>query len=257
MSPSIAGCGPLPIISRLSATLNTGSALVAVIGQPRGEFCMSYGKTFLAVAALAVSGAAIAGNSDITYVSADPVPQVFATVTFNGGISSGVAASLEYIINSTSPAGTFAAFCLEPFQHLTFPYTYSNAGTFTTAQADALSSLFTGANWQSWNYANDGVTTDAQRAGLAYAVWDIMLDGTFDLGAGSFRVLDDGFGGAGVAFAGSSYASGNTSMADNLVRFTDPLQQDLVIAVPEPGTYALMMAGLLAVGFVARRRQSK
>ena len=48
-------------------------------------------------------------------------------------------------------------------------------------------------------------------------------------------------------FAFSGSASGNTSI-DNLIAVTS--------AVPEPETYALMLAGLAAVGFAAKRRRA-
>ncbi len=176
-------------------------------------------------------------------------------MSFDGGVTYGTDTAVqEYVVSSTAPDGTFAAFCLEPFQHLGLPWVYDNAGIFTVAQREGLSRLFTGANWQSWNSGADGVTTAVQRVGLGIAVWDIFLDGALNFSDGSVRVLDDGFGGAAMAFASASYAAGSTSLAPYLMRLTDPRQQDLVIAVPEPTTYALMLAGLMTVGFVARRR---
>ena len=216
---------------------------------------MRFTRTLLAVAALVATGAASAATTLITETGASPLPQVTSVVTYNGGLTTSNTSALEYFVTSTDPAGSFAAFCLEPFQHLTSPWVYENNGTFTTAQADALSMLFTGANWKSWDYLNDGVVTPAQEAGVALAVRDIMLDGSFDLSGGNFMVLDDGFGGAAMSFANSAYAAGNTSMVPNLIRLTDPEKQDLVIAVPEPTTYALMLGGLLGVGFMARRRR--
>ena len=100
------------------------------------------------------------------------------------------------------------------------------------------------------------MTTGLQRVGLGIAVWDIMIDGTVDFGNGSFRVINDGFGGAAETFAMSSFAAGNNSLAPLLIRMTDPVLQDFVIAVPEPETYALMIAGLMAVGFLGRHRKS-
>ena len=70
-------------------------------------------------------------------------------------------------------------------------------------------------------------------------------------------MIADGYGGAATTFANASYAAGNASMAGNLIRLTDPVYQDLIIAVPEPTTYALMLAGLASVGFVARRRRNQ
>jgi hypothetical protein len=218
---------------------------------------MRFSKTLLAAATMAIAGAASAQTTDVTLVSVAPVPQVFMSMSFNGGVTYGsMTAVEEYIITSTAPAGTFAAFCLDPFQHLTFPWTYGNDGTFTPAVADALSRLFTGAGWQSNNPNGDAITQNFQRVGLGVAVWDIFLDGALDLTGGNVRVADDGFGGAAIAFADAAYAAGNTSLAPYLVRLTDPIKQDLVIAVPEPETYALMIAGLMALGFVSRRRRS-
>ncbi|HZV92203.1 MAG TPA: PEP-CTERM sorting domain-containing protein, partial [Caldimonas sp.] len=72
---------------------------------------------------------------------------------------------------------------------------------------------------------------------------------------GSFRVANDGFGGAAETFALNSFAAGNNSLVPNLIRLTNREYQDFVIAVPEPETYALMIAGLMAVGFISRRRK--
>jgi hypothetical protein len=221
---------------------------------------MRLSKTLIAVAAVAAAGASYAANSTLKLVSSQPNPQVPMSVSFNGGITYGTdAATEEYVFTSTAPAGTFAAFCVEPFQHLISPHVYSNTGTFTVAQADAFSELFTGAHWQSWNYASDGVTQNYERVGLGLAVWSIMYNGTVNFTSDLFRVANDGFSGAAETFAMNSFAAGNTSMVPQLIRMTDPVYQDFVIAVPtvpEPETYALMIAGLMAVGFLVRRRKA-
>jgi hypothetical protein len=217
---------------------------------------MRLSRTLIAAAALAFAGTSYAGNTTLTFVDVNPIPQVPMSVSFDGGTSFGTDTAVEeYILGSTAPAGTFAAFCLEPFEHFPpLPQVYSTT-TFTVAQANALSELFTGANWQSWNSSADGVTQNFQRVGLGLAVWDIMFDGTVNFSTGLFQVANDGFGGAAEAFALSSFAAGNDSMAPDLIRLANPQYQDFVIAVPEPETYVLMLAGLMAVGFISRRRK--
>ena len=213
-------------------------------------------KSLVAAAAVAACGFAHAGPTT-TFTIQDARPQgVVSTVSFNGGATTASRSTVEYYGTSTNPAGSFAAFCLEPNVPLGNPQVY-DVGAFTSAVAAALSTLFTGAGWQSWNYAADGVTTDIQRVGLGLAVWDIAADGVFDLAGGSFRVIDDGLNGAAVAFANLAYSKGNTSLAGNLLRLSSVDTQDLVIAVPEPSTYALMFAGLGVIGHVVRRRRQR
>lgn len=223
---------------------------------------MRFTRTLLAAAAIAAASGASAATTDVSLVSSAPLPQVFSEFSFFGGAFSQYAVQ-EYIVTSTSPDGTFAAFCLDPFKFFfaTNPSTFE-VKSFSPAIANELSKVFTGAGWKSWDPNNDAVDQNSERVALGAAVWDIMIDGKFDLANGNFRMSgNDGFGGAALAFANASYAAGDTSMASSLL-YLDYItkdngidRQDLVIAVPEPSTYALMFAGLAAVGFVARRRR--
>lgn len=225
---------------------------------------MKFYKTLLAGAALLAAGAASAQTTTLTEISAAPIPTIDLQMSRNGGVSFGVVGPLEYIVGSTSPAGSFAAFCLEPLQH----YFGSQSGgldsavftkaTFDSGIADALSRLFTGAGWKSWDYQNDGVTSvpAIARTAIGAAVWDIFHDGSFNLTGGDYQLNPaDGNSLDAINFANAAYAAGNTSMASSLVWLQNREYQDMVIAVPEPSTYALMLAGLVSIGFVARRRR--
>lgn len=229
---------------------------------------MRLSKIFAAVAFLAASSASFATTVTLTEVGYDPhvAPASSPVVTINGGATSSNVTTREfYVIDSHG--SSFATFCLELGQSYfgnppgiqTETFTVDVPHAFTAGQKDSLSKLFTGAGWKSWDYTNDAVDQDFEKVGLQLAVWDIMEDagGALDLGSTGFQVLDDSYGGAAVSFANASFAAGNLSMVSSLMRLNHPTAQDLVIAVPEPSTYAMLIAGLAGIGFVARRRQPK
>ena len=82
------------------------------------------------------------------------------------------------------------------------------------------------------------------------------------LRANGFEVLADGSAFAGLNVDGSSLTSGiyrinlATGAATSVGTFNGTLSGLTVSAVPEPETYALMMAGLGVVGFMAKRRKA-
>ena len=82
------------------------------------------------------------------------------------------------------------------------------------------------------------------------------------LRANGFEVLANGTAYAGLNVDGSSLTSGiyrinlATGAATSVGTFNGTLSGLTVSAVPEPETYALMLAGLGIVGFMAKRRKS-
>lgn len=172
-------------------------------------------------------------------------------------------AGRNFRMASSLLSGTsFQAYCAELDQGFAFgtDYTYSTiaAGSYFSAQIAAdLGRLFT---------ATKGFVTDAATSGAVQAaVWEIIYQtgGSYDLTSGSFMV---GLANPSDAVAAAAFSSVNTVLR-NLGTYANNFQVDLlyngasqnfiiVHEVPEPGTWALMFAGLGVVAAVSRRRKA-
>ncbi|MDN3922123.1 PEP-CTERM sorting domain-containing protein [Roseateles violae] len=218
-------------------------------------------KSTVAVAlALCGLGAASAGHAaslDIQYVQTSGV--VLSTSRSDDYLTGG----MEYL----DVAGhSFEAFCVELAQghaSATAGFQRFTVGGFSGQQASLLQGLF------SSSYA--GLNGATEKAAFQTALWEITHEtsGVLNASDGSFHfdwlsldstaaedaaflAMTSGYLQAAAAYAGPARYT--------LTRLSSGAYQDLLTAsaVPEPESYALLLAGLGVVGFVAgRRRQAR
>lgn len=202
-----------------------------------------------------------------------------AQVTFSGFANGSQAVRIDVTPNSpaenlTIGAGgfltsygsqSFVSYCVDLYQYLpTFgipgaSYSEANVANFfgTAAKLDAVGRLFSG-------FAG-GVTSSLSSAAFQLALWEITNESEpgsgYNLSSGNARFIDRAsFDGNSVDIAqGYLNRLGDFSNNVQLHVLSSGSHQDVVYAtaVPEPSTYALMIAGLIGVGAVARRRQNK
>lgn len=224
-----------------------------------GKYVMS--KSFLlrplAVAALfAVSGASQAALTVYTSQAA-----FLAAVT-----SSGVDTFAGFSITGSTPS---------PINRTAGSYTY----TATAFDDEGAGSVFFGAGttanpWLSTNGATDSVVFSGFSSGVngiggnffgsniagAFQAGNVTLVATDSTGATSTQTITGATTSSFLGFisTGSIATLTLTAVQPSATTFlwgtTDNLT--LATAVPEPGTYAMLLAGLGVVGFIARRRRA-
>ncbi len=218
---------------------------------------MSAGKTSAILAAiLTLSASTAVADTGIQYLSTTGI-----TVTTSGTPDGYLTGAMQFV---NSQGLSFEAYCVELAQghapNSVGLQTYSPA-SFTTAQASLLQGLY------SSSYAS--VSTAEQKAAFQTVIWEIMQEpggNALSLSSGNFQyrylsptsttAQDDAFGALSASYlqAALNYAGPALYQLNKLSNAT---YQDYVsvTAVPEPAPYALLLAGLGAVGFIARRRR--
>ncbi len=152
---------------------------------------------------------------------------------------------------------SFETYCVDLYQTIAFgapPYTeYSAPGTshvFTNSNAYAdLGRL----------YAEAGTISDAMHeAAFQIAVWEIAYESapTYNLASGSATFSGGTAASSGALTLASTWLAGlGSGTGPSILVLDSPLHQDVIyVPVPEPATYAMMLAGLLGLTLAARSR---
>lgn len=223
--------------------------------------------TLLASLSVISTQAAADGSSFATYVSEQNTingQTVNMVLPIQSGSQNYFAGSASIKVGTTSSNGTsFLAYCIDPFQWASSTpttYTQSSLSSLGSSHATDVSKLYSQA------YAST-VGNNVNSAAFQIALWELAKDDG-NLTTGAVRTTSST--NATIVAAANSMISnaktgvaGSTNYSFNL--YASDTKQDYLVAsvssvspVPEPNTYALMIAGLGLISFTAgRRRASK
>jgi hypothetical protein len=196
-------------------------------------------------------------------------PSFAADVVLNGFVFNPAEKVTVGVPDYTGPAGqmegtldgnSFLTYCAELTQSIQFGQSISytvvdGEAAWGAAKSMALNKLMSSA-------LAGGVPMDAkQSAAVQAAVWEVLYEtsGTYDLTAGSFVATSADAGTQGYINAINWAGIMSMHRTHSVDQLANRSRQDLLMItpVPEPSTYAMLLAGLAGVGFVARRRSAQ
>jgi len=157
-------------------------------------------------------------------------------------------------LTSLNGGTTFETYCEDLYQTISFNTLYSDYTAPGTSHAFHNANAYTDLGRL---YATAGVINNSVlEAAFQIAAWEIAYEDTgtpYSLTSGAATFT----GGSAVTSQANTWLTTLTAGSHpNILVIESRGEQDVIYApVPEPETYALFMAGLAAMGFVARRRR--
>lgn len=231
--------------------------------------------TVAALAGIAITASQSAQGDTLRYDGAwySPYDGAFQIVDGSPTLSRSVAAGafrMTDVSGSTLPAGSsFMAWCVDVYHNLNTSsagasYTLKTGSDFYAAASYKVSDL---ERLASYVLDNSLLTNGVQSAAFQLAVWEIVNESNrsqpYSIGTNDFRVTGGDWAARTLAGAWLGIVNAGTyAIGYSLGVWDGPnTTQDLamfskvVTPVPEPETYAMLIAGLGLMGFIARRRR--
>lgn len=197
---------------------------------------------------------------------------IIAALVFGGSISTATAGGVITAVTASGPGmGSFDAGVIDPNDHsLDFTKSFDSVNpitlTFTVAHTDgggnpySVAEALTNNSGVAWNDFHYSITEPNQGQGVVFTGFNQSTLGGF--------TLDNppSSGPRNLNFTGNLADGGTTNASFSLSPF-DPgsgntttftlTQVPTVSAIPEPETYAMLVAGLLLMGGIAKRRSDR
>ena len=211
----------------------------------------------IALACALGTAAARADNVTFTGFAHGSETVAFSLVAPNGPASGTVNAGGFATILNGSPS--FVTYCVDLYQHISFGTLYPEytapGTTHTFANNRAYSDL-------GRLYVNAGVIdTSVEEAAFQIAVWEIAYEttpGAYALGSGAATFSGGSAAGGALGLAATWLSGLGNGSGRGISVIQSAEHQDVIFApVPEPSTYVLMLAGLLATVEVSRRKRNQ
>lgn len=220
---------------------------------------MSLAKNLLAAAiAIAFAAPALADNVDFIDYANGSAPINYTLNYANDALDKSGSTNAGAFLTSVNGGASFVSFCLDLYQTINFAdaaysgYTLLSppGASFFTFNTNAYAAI---GQFLAENHAVTGATSSAA---FQVALWELMYEtsGTYSLGGGTASFTGDA---AALTLAQGWIDVLGAASTPFAVYQSQTHQDILVTPVPEPETYALMAAGLGALGWVSRRRKAQ